>query len=228
MNKIVLNTGKWSAIICLFAFVVWIVSFVGIAVQSPLFAWTNIEGYIDYINDNDQFFQYLAKSFMIVFSLAYMTLSMALYEFTSTERKILAKIAIVFSIMFVLLSSVHYFVQISSVRFAVNAKNFSDLGHFIQSNPTSFISSVNMLGWTLFLSLSTFFFYLGFHNKTRHKGMRLGLLITGISCLLGAIGYLSQIDLVTFASMNLGIGLGFIILTISSIRFFNSIKRENN
>ncbi|NLF41904.1 MAG: hypothetical protein GX587_04350, partial [Bacteroidales bacterium] len=161
MNKIVLNTGLWSAIICLSAFVVWIVSFVGIAIQSPLFAWTNIEAYIDYINNNDQFFQYLAKSFMIVFSLAYMTLSMVLYEFTSTERKILAKIANAFSIMFVILSSAHYFVQISSVRFAVNAKNFSGLGHFIQSNPTSFISSVNMLGWTLFLGLSTSFLYLG-------------------------------------------------------------------
>lgn len=228
MNKIVLNTGLWSAIICLAAFVVWIVSFVGIAIQSPLFFWTNIEGYIDYINNNDQFFQYLAKSFMIVFSLAYMTLSMALYEFTSTERKILAKIAIVFSIMFVLLSSIHYFVQISSVSFAVNAKNFSGLEHFIQSNPTSFISSINMLGWTLFLGLSTFFFYLGFQNQTGHKGLRLGLLITGISCLLGAIGYLSQIDLVTFVSMNLGIGLGFILITVSSIRLFKSIKREQN
>lgn len=226
MNKIVLNTGLWSAIICLTSFIVWIISFTGIAVQSPLFYWTNIEDYVDYINSNSQFFQYLAKSFMIIFSLAYMILMMVFYELTIAERKILTKIGIVFSIIFALVSSIHYFVQISSVRMAIAANEYSGLEHFIQSNPTSFLSSVNMLGWTLFLGLSTLFVYTGLNHKSGVKGIRLGLLINSVSCIFGGIAYLFQIDLLTFVFMNLGIGLGFITLTVSSIRFINTLKRE--
>ncbi|MBN2571614.1 MAG: hypothetical protein JXA68_05760 [Ignavibacteriales bacterium] len=227
MNKIILNTGLWSAMICLISFIVWIISFTGIAIRSPLFFWTNIEDYIVYINSNSQFFQYLAKSFMIIFSLTYMLLAIVFYEFTIAERKILAKIGIVFSIMFALVSSIHYFVQISSVRFAISENEYSGLEHFLQSNPTSFLSSVNMLGWTLFLGLSTLFMYSGLIPKSGTKGMRLGLLINAVSCIFGGIGYLFQIDLLTFVFMNLGVGLAFFIITISSIRFINALKRKN-
>ncbi|HOS15576.1 MAG TPA: hypothetical protein PKX15_00915 [Bacteroidales bacterium] len=226
MNKIILNTGLWSAIICLTAFIVWIISFTGIAIQSPLFYWTNMEDYIDYINSNSQFFQYLAKSFMIIFSLAYMILTIVFYEFITTERKILAKIAIVFSIMFALVSSIHYFVQISSVRFAIAENEYSGLEHFLQSNPISFLSSVNVLGWTLFLGLSTLFMYLGFISTSGAKGIRLGLLISAISGIFGGIGHLFQIDILTFVCLNLGIGLAFFIITISSIGFINRLKRQ--
>jgi len=227
MNKIILNIGLWSAIICLTSFIVWIISFAGIAIQSPLFYWTNIEDYIQYINNNNQFFQYLAKSFMIIFSLAYMILAIFFYEFTITDRKILAKIGITFSIMFALVSSVHYFVQISSVRFAITENEYSGLEHFLQSNPSSFLSSVNMLGWTIFLGLSTLFMYLGLIHRSETKGIRLGLLINSISCIFGGIGYLFQIDLLTFVFINLGVGLAFFIITISSIRFINILKREH-
>lgn len=223
MNNIILRTGKLSAIICLVSFIVWVVSFIGIAVQSPLFYWTNIEDYIQYFNSNSQFFQYLAKTFMIIFSLAYMVLTMVLYEFTSTERKILSKIAIVFSVMFALLSSVHYFVQISSVRFAISDKAYSGLEHFLQSNPASFSSSLNMLGWTLFLGLSSLFLYLGLKNIVQAKGLKIGLLINAISCLFGGIGFILRIDILTFIFMNLGIGAAFFIITISGIKFFKAI-----
>jgi hypothetical protein len=227
MNKNILNIGLWSAIICLTSFIVWIISFTGIAIREPLFYWTNIEDYIDYYKSNSQFFQYLAKFFMIIFSLAYMILTIVFYEFVTTERKILAKIGIVFSIMFALVSSIHYFVQISSVRFAIAANEYSGLEHLLQSNPTSALLSVNMLGWTLFLGLSTLFMYLGFISKSVTKGLKLGLLINVISCFFGGIGYLFQIDLLTFVFMNLGIGLGFTIITVSSIKFINVIKREH-
>ncbi len=226
MNKVVLKTGLWSASICLISFIVWIISFTGIAIQSPLFHWTNIDGYIDFVEKNSQIFQYLAKSFMIVFSLSYMILTLVFSELIKDERKILVKIAIVFSVMFALVSSVHYFVQLSSVRFAITAKNYSGLEHFLQSNPVSFLSSVNMLGWTLFLGLSSLFMYLALIPEFAAKGIRTGLMVNSVSCLFGAIGYLFQIDLLTFACMNLGIGFGFIFITVSSIRFFRKIKPE--
>ncbi|HPK86379.1 MAG TPA: hypothetical protein PLO02_10790 [Tenuifilaceae bacterium] len=227
MNKIILNIGLWSAIICLTSFIVWIISFTGIAIQSPLLYWTNVEDYIDYYKNNSQLFQYLAKSFMIIFSIAYMILTIVFYEFATTERKILAKIGIVFSIMFALVSSILYFLQISSVRFAIAANEYSGLEHLLQSNPKSALLSVNMLGWALFLGLSSLFMYFGLISKSVTKGLKLGLLINVISCFFGGVGYLFQIDLLTFIFMNLGIGLGFFMITISSIKFINTLKREN-
>ncbi len=222
MNNIILRTGKLSAIICLVSFIVWVISFIGIAIQSPLFYWTNVEDYIQYFYSNNQFFQYLAKTFMIIFSLAYMVLTMVLYEFVSIERRILSKIAVVFSLMFALLSSVHYFIQISSVRFAFEDKSYEGMEHFLQSNPTSFSSSVNMLGWTLFLGLSSLFLYSGLKTNPKAKGLKIGLLINAISCLFGGIGFIFQVDILTFIFMNLGIGAAFFVITISGVKIFKA------
>lgn len=226
MNKIVLNTGLWSAIICLTSFVVWIISFTGIAISSPLFYWTNLEEYIKYVDINNQFFQYLAKSFMIIFSLSYMMLVFVFYEFTVTQRQILAKIAIALSLMFALVSSVHYFIQISTVRFAFAEGDYSGLEHFLQAKPTSAISSVNMLGWTFFFGLSSLFMYLAFKPDSMTKRIRIGLLINALSCLIAGIGYLFQIDIITFVFINLGMGATVFIITISAIRNFVKLKRE--
>ena len=103
---------------------------------------------------------------------------------------------------------------------------YSGLEHFLQSNPISFLSSVNVLGWTLFLGLSTLFMYLGFIYTSGAKGIRIGLLISAISGIFGGIGYLFQIDILTFVCLNLGIGLAFFTITISSIRFINRLKRQ--
>ena len=227
MNKTILNTGLWSASICLTSFIVWIISFTLIALQAPLFQWTNINDYVAYVTSNSQAFQYLAKSFMIVFSLAFMMLVMAFCELASFERKILAKIAVVFSIMFALVSSISYFAQITSVRFAIGKNEYQALEHFLQSNPTSFLSSVNMLGWTLFLGLSSIFLYLGLNPELMTKGLKFGLLANAFSCIFGGIGYLFQINLLTFVFMNLGIGLAFFMISISSIRLMSRLKKQN-
>ena len=228
MNKIIINTGLWSAIICLTSFIIWIISFTGIAITSPLFYWTNIEDYIDFVNNYTQFFQYLAKSFMIVFALGYMVLIFVYREFAIIQKQFLAKIAIAFSLMFALLATAHYYIQVSAIRFAFIEEQFSGLEHFLQAKPTSVISSLNMLGWTIFLGLSSLFMYLSFRPESMTRTIRLGLLINTISCLLAGVGYLFQIDLITFIFINLGMGGAFLIITISSIRFFTRLKKEYN
>lgn len=226
MNRNILNLGFWSAVICLTSFIIWIISFTGIAIQAPLFKWTNIYDYLHFVNSNSQFFQYLAKSFMIVFSLAYMLLTIAFQEITITELKIYTKIGVVFACMFALVSSVHYFVQVSSVRFAISQGELAGLEHILQSNPASSMLSVNMIGWTLFLGLSTFFMYRGITPDDEAKRLKPGLLISMLSCLFGGIGYLLQIDLLTIVFMNLGIGLGLTLFVYSSVRYFGVLRRD--
>ncbi len=227
MNKNIFKIGLWSAIICLISFIVWIVAFAAISTQSPLFIWTDLESYIQYTKEYNQFFQYLAKSFMIFFSLAYMILAFIFYELTTSVRKIYSKIGIAFVVMFALLSSLHYFIQISLVRFAIAGNDYAGLEHYIQSNPTSFLLALNMLGWTICLGLSSLFLYAGLFSGTVSKGIRIGLLISFLSGILGGISYLLQIDILTFIFMNLGIGFAFIIISVSAIRHFLTIRRKS-
>jgi hypothetical protein len=85
-----------------------------------------------------------------------------------------------------------------------------------------------MPGRTLFLGLSSFFMYLSLRPDSMTKAVRFGLLINTISCFLAGVGYLFQIDLITFIFINLGVGGALLIITISSIKFFIRLKREIN
>ena len=227
MNKTVIRTGLWSSALCLASFIIWIISFTGIAVTSPVFYWTNLNDYIEYVSGYSQFFQYLAKSFMIVFSMAYVVLILVYYEFSSIQKQIFAKISVAFTIMFALLSGSHYFIQISAIRFAITENQFSGLEHFIQANPISVILSVNMFGWTILSGLSSLFMFLALQPDILIKTIRTGLLINTISCFSGTTGYLFQIDIITFIFMNLGVGAAFLMITISSIRFFYKKSQSN-
>ena len=227
MNRTTINTGLYAAIICLASFIIWIISFVGIALTSPLFFWSGLQDYVDYATTTPQFFQYLAKSFMILFSLAYLALIMVFREYTNDDRKLLGNLSLAFALMFALASAIFYFVQVSAVRFAIAESSYAGLEHFVQANPTSVLSSVNMLGWTLFLGLSSLFIYLALRPDKLTKAIRLGLLINTVSCLSAGIGYLFQIDLITFISINLGVGVAFILVTISSVSYFSRLVNKN-
>jgi len=201
-------------------FIIWIISFVGIALTSPLFQWTNLTEYLDFLNSNNQFFQYLAKSFMILFSISFIVLMISLGEMVSDERKVISKIGIVFGICFTLLSSIHYFAEISSVRWAISGNQLEGIEHFIQANPRSFSSALNMLGWTLFLGLSTLFMAFALEKTRKFRVIKIALLINGISCLLAGIGYITQTDIITFVFINLFVGGALLVFTITAIRIF--------
>jgi len=220
MNKISLKLGYWSALLCAATFIIWIISFAGIAIISPLYTWDGLSGYIDFINSNNQFFQYLAKSFLVVFSVSFIVLLISLGELIIPERKVLAKIGIVFGIMFSLLSAMHYFGQISSVRWALDKEQLTGIEHFLQANPTSFLASMNMLGWTLFLGLSSLFMAFALEKTGNFNLMKIALLVNGISCLLAGIGFITQTDIITFVFINLFMGAALLVFTITAARLF--------
>lgn len=223
MNTLKINIALWSARICFLSFIIWIISFVGIAFTSPLFLWSDLNQYLIFYSTHSQFFAYFAKIWMILFSLSFLVLILVWEEFSNPDSKILSKIGGAFALLFAICSSFHYFIQISSVRFALNNGKISGLEHFLQANPTSFSSSVNMLGWGLFLGLSSLFLFFESKLNQRSKGVRIGFLIVAISCLLGCLSYLLQIDTGTFLFINIGLGGGMILLSISSIKQFKKI-----
>ena len=225
MSTLKNNIALWSARICFLSFIIWIISFVGIAFTSPLFVWSDLNQYLIFYSSHSQFFAYFAKIWMILFSLSFLVLILVWQEFSSQNSKILSKIGGAFALLFAICSSFHYFIQISSVRFALNNGKISGLEHFLQANPTSFSSSVNMLGWGVFLGLSSLFLFFESKLNQRSKGITFGFLIVSMSCLLGCISFLVQINMLTFLFINLGLGGGMILLSFCTIRQFKSLKK---
>lgn len=230
MNKISIKIGYWTSVFLVVCFITWIISFIGIALTSPLFFWTNIDDFISYIQANDsRFFQNLAYLFMLLVGPAYLLLLNSFYDVVDlVNEKSLVRISLLFGLAFAITSSINYFAQLSSVRLSINKGNLEGLEYFIQANPDSILASVAMLGWTFFLGLSSLFIFTIFKGDGLRKVLKIGFLVNGISCLLAGFGYVFQIDILTFLFINIGSGGALIIISVSSAKLFkrHMVKRE--
>jgi hypothetical protein len=224
-NSLSVKLGFWSAILSLFLFLLFTFCFIGIAITSKLFIWTNITEYIKYNNENPQLLKYIAQASMLLFGPLYIILINSIKDLTGNHRKPLASASLLFAVIFAVLTGIHYFIQLTTVRYNLTNNQIIGLEHFIQSNPDSFILAVNMLGWTLFLGLSALFIMPVFSGKGINKVIRYSFLITALSCLLGGIGFLFKINILTFFTINLGMGGAIITATTAlTIFFFRLLK----
>lgn len=227
MNSLSSKIGFWSAVVMFTMLIGWIVCFTGIALTSPLFQWTNMADYLVFEKTNNQTFQYIAKSVLILFGPCYVLLISSFYDFTGEHKKTLVRISLIFALAFAILSSLHYFVQLTSVRMSIDQGSTGGLEHFVQANPYSVMTSADMLGWTLFLGLSSLFVAPVFTGSGLQKLLRYAFLLNGLSCFLAGIGYLFRIDLMTFVFINLCVGGALLVISISSIRLFRQVNRPD-
>ena len=220
MKNLSFKIGYWSALSMLVAFVVWIVSFTGIAITSPLFYWTNLEDYMVHYQSTSHYFQNLAYLFMLFTGPLYMLVINGYYEYSPPSKKVLVRISLLFGLGFAILSSTHYFVQLSSVRLNLTGGNFNGMDPFLQANPISVMTSIDMLGWTFFLGLSSLFIVPVFSGERPGRGLRYAFLVNGFSCLGAGVGYIFQIDVLTFICINLLTGGALIAISIWSVKLF--------
>ena len=226
MNTLSYKIGYWSAVSLILAFGVWIICFTGIALTSPLFYWTNLQDYLVYEHTHSQFFQNTAKFFMLLFGPLYVLFINSFYEYATDNKKVLVRISLLFATAFAILSSLHYFVQLSAVRLNIMHGQTNGLEHFIQANPNSIMTSIDMLGWTLFLGLSSFFISPVFKGDRLNTVIRYAFIFNGISCVLAGIGFVFQIDILTFIFINMGVGGAIFTITIASGKLFKHLISE--
>ena len=218
MNKSIYKIGIASSVTITFIFILWIVCFTGIALTSPLFRWTNLNDYLIFEQNNNQFFQYLAKTAMFLFGPFYVIFIHSFYALSEGETKNSTRLSLLFALAFALLSCIHYFVQLSAVRMNIMKGQTNGLELYLQANPYSIMTAVNMLGWTVFLGLSSLFMVPFFRKN--NKILRITFMVNGISCLLGAVGYLFEIDILTFLTVNLMLGGAVLTQSVISIFWF--------
>ena len=225
MNNFTRKLGMWSSGLITLSFIGWIICFVGIALTSPLLYWTNLTDYLNFINTYNQTFQTIAKTLMWLFGPLFLLLIYSFYNYIVPEKKDFLRIGLLFGLAFTILSSIHYFIQISSVRLLINHSETEGLSHLLQANPISVISAINMLGWTFFLGLCSLFIAPAFQSKGKHLLLKIAFTFNGISCLIGSVSYLFQIDIVTFICMNLCLGGAILVISITSFFIFKKLPK---
>jgi hypothetical protein len=226
MSQLSIKLGFWSAFLSAIAFIVFTICFVAILVVSPIFTWTDLSAYVAYVNDNNQIFQHLARSTMFLFGPLFIVMLNSVHDYADDDKKILTRISIGFGIGFAILICINYFVQLSVVRQNIEKGHLEGLIQIVQANPTSVISAVNMLGWSLFLGMSSLFVGPVFSGSRLEKIIRIMFLLNGIFCILGGIGYVFEIVLLLFLSINFGMGGSVTIMTILLCVLFRRLKKS--
>ena len=201
-----IQLGFWSALFVAVAFLVFTVCFVIVLSSPPLFSWTNLAGYVIFTTERSQLPQQIARFAMLLFGPLYVILLNSIHDHTPQGKKLYTRIAINFGLAFAILSGIHYFVQVSAVRLSLLRGELQGLEQIVQANPLSAISAINMLGWTLFLGLSSLFIAPVFTGNKLEKAIGIAFLANGICCLLGGIGYVFNLTFLIFLTINIGMG----------------------
>jgi hypothetical protein len=226
MNRLPIQIGFWSALFCALAFLAFAVCFVAVIATSPLFFWTDLAEYLAYVQENGQFWPYLARLCMLIFAPTFVILLSAIHEYAVDEKKILTRIALSFGILFAATIGIHYFVQLTAVRLSIQQGQFTGLEQIVQANPLSAVSAINMLGITLFLGLASLFLVPIFSGGRTERVIRYAFLVNGVCCLLGFVSYLLQINVLLFLTVNFGMGGAVTVATIALTVLFRRLPKE--
>ncbi|MCB8962272.1 MAG: hypothetical protein H6651_18320 [Ardenticatenales bacterium] len=220
MSSIDQKLGFWSATLAAITFIIFTVCFVVIAVSAPPFVWSGLADYLELATSTNQFWQELARAMMLLFGPLYVVMINALYERTAPPKQGLARLALLFALGFAILTGANYFIQLSTVRISLAHGETGDLLQIVQANPYGAIAALNLLGWSLFLGLSSLFAAGLFRGDRLSRWLRALFLINGLSCLLGGAGYLLDHFWLLFLSLNLGMGGAMTASTILLARYF--------
>jgi hypothetical protein len=212
--------GFWSAVGCVVTFIFYTVCFVAILMNAPIFTWTNFQDYVAYTNAYNQTWKYIAQTDMLLFGILYIILLNSIYDQAQPNVKGMLRLGLIFGVLFALLSGAHYFVQITTVRLSIQKGYTDGLLQFIQAYPYSGLAAMNMLGWTLFLGLSSLFVAPAFAGDRLAKLLRFSFIANGLFCLIGGIGYVFEITLLVFFCTTLGMGAAVTTFSIALCFWF--------
>jgi hypothetical protein len=225
LNRTSLTLGFWSALLCLATFLVFTVCFMVAFTMPPIFHWTTMQDYLAYSNPASQPFKSVAQLMMLFFAPCYVVLLSSLYDQAGAQEKPFARAALLMGVLFAGLISMHYFVQLSTVRLAVASGQAAGLDQFVQANPISAMSAINMLGWTLFFGLSSVLVAPLFAGRGLEKFIQVVFLINGVCCLLGGVGFVLDITPLVFLTINFGMGGAVIAITWALCVYFRRLMR---
>lgn len=234
-NRIPAQLGFWAAVLSALAFLLYTVAFVAILRAGPPLVWTNLQEYVAAIRQTNQFWKHLAQFSMLLFAPLFLVLLHSIHELAPRPKQPLSRIAISFGLGFAILFSLHYFVQLTTVRLAIaggaaaGAATGAGLEQFIQLRPHAAITAVNMLGTSLFLGLASLFIAPVFGRNRLERAIRLAFLALGVICLASGAAFLLDNAALIFFLTTFALGGVLLVLFVTLALYFRlafSQKKE--
>lgn len=187
---------------------------------NPPFEWTTLSEYIAYCQTYDQSLKHIAQASMIVLIVSLLVAIAVIDDMVQTEKKLFSKFSFIFIAISATLISMGYFVQLTAVRWHFASGTADGLAHFVQFYPHSATLAIIMLGYTLFLGLSSVTILPALNSLAPIRGLKTGFAINAVACGLSLVGFLFQIiPLILFAT-NIGNGIAFLIIGAGLLRCF--------
>lgn len=228
MRKVSLTAqiGFVSAIMAITAIAVYMVCFFAILVVNPITVWSTFDAYLAQQRAYNQSFIYAAQATMLLFPLLYLLMVNCVHDQTPVTQSVLTRAACALALGFAVLAGMHYWVQISAVRLNLNKGTTDGLIQFIQAKPDSALAAINMLGWTVFFGLSQLTLAPAISGRRLNRALRLVLVVNGVNCLLGGVGYLLDNALWVGVTMNLVMGGCMLALSVLFAVHFRRLGRS--
>jgi hypothetical protein len=207
-----------SSLLCMFlAFAAYTVAYVVLLVRYRLPEWTGAAAFLG--GKGRPWFRLLAFCQVCAFTtpLFFVAFVAGLDASATPEYEPLTRIALAASIVFALLSSVYYFVQLALAAAGPERAEAAGLEHVLQLNPRAVFTAVNVLGWTLFFAAACLCIGPLFLGESAGSNVLAALLLTnGIVCILGMAGYLGRVRALNLLFFN---GMGLAVLGFSLAGF---------
>lgn len=192
MSPISIKLGFWSALLFTILGVGYGIGMGVFFMKYSIPAWTNIESYADFMKSMPQLFYSLCQITAFLSAPVFIILLCSIHEYAHSDKKILTRIAICFGIIFVGLSSITYFIQFTVVPQNISEGSINGLEQFVQLNVKSFIAAIVVLGWGMFMGLTSIFIAPVFSGGRLEKSIKWLFIISGIFCIINMIGYVLQ------------------------------------
>jgi len=152
-----------------------------------------------------------------MFSGIYFVLLVIVLPFSKDEKIRNNKIAaIIFAAALMIFTNIAHTVNLVSIQ---NIKEGINIPDYLQIGKTmSYVTSIEYLGWGVFLGLAFLFSSLGIANKRELKSLKMTLFICSCLCIIGFFGWLIiNENLWYIASM--GYGIGTVVICIELLLY---------
>ncbi len=216
--------GFWSAVFILLSGAGYATCFITMLMYYPGTAWNGVERFAaDY---RTGWGTVLLAMQLIAFwqPIAFVTLISCVDDLAPADKRIWARISLVFAVAFMAVSCVNYFIQMTVVRQGVIAGQLEGLGQYVQLNPGSPMFALVILAWGLFQGLASLAIAPIFGNGKLENALRWLLVAYGLNGLVGTAGCLlgNSGILVAFLAMT-NIVQPFVVVAFADM-FFKNIK----
>jgi hypothetical protein len=147
-----------------------------------------------------------------MFSGIYFVLMVIVLPFSKDEKYQINKIAaIIFVTALMIITNIAHTINLVSIQ---NIKNEINIPDYLQIGKTmSYVTSIEYLGWGIFLGLAFLFSSLGIADKKELKPLKVTLFICSCLCIIGFFSWLIINENLWYIA-SVGYGIGAVIICI--------------